>query len=111
MSWIVLDASVTLSWCFPVELLQRPAVPYTLPMPILKAVEINGEVDEQHRLHADVPQSVPAGAVRVIVLIAEEDEGGSGWAGGVSSEWSAELHDPAQDIYTLDDGQPIDAPR
>jgi hypothetical protein len=49
--------------------------------------------------------------VRVIVLISEEDEGGAAWAGGVSSEWSAELNDPAQDIYTLNDGQPIDAPR
>ena len=80
-------------------------------MPIMKAVEIQGEIDNQHRLHADVPQSLPAGSVRVIVLIAEEDEGGSAWEAGVSSEWSSELSDPAQDIYTLDDGQPIDAPR
>ena len=80
-------------------------------MPIMKAVEIQGEIDDQHRLHAEVPQSLPAGAVRVIVLIAEEDEGGTDWATGVSSEWSAELSDPGQDIYSLNDGQPIDAPR
>jgi hypothetical protein len=78
-------------------------------MPIMKAVELQGEIDDQHRLHADVPQSLPAGSVRVIVFIPEEDDGGPAWAAGVSSEWSADLNDPAQDIYTLNDGQPIDA--
>jgi hypothetical protein len=81
------------------------------PQPFMKAVEIQGEVDDQHRLHADVPRSLSAGAVRVIVLISEEDEGGPAWAAGVSSEWSAELNDPAQDIYTLNDGQTINALR
>ncbi len=80
-------------------------------MPIMKAFELQGEFDDRHRLHADVPQSLPAGSVRVIVLISEEDEGGHAWAAGVSSEWSADLTDPAQDIYTLNDGQPVDAPR
>ncbi|HMD99210.1 MAG TPA: hypothetical protein VKM93_18025 [Terriglobia bacterium] len=77
----------------------------------MKAVELQGEIDQQHRLHADVPQSLPAGSARVIVLISEEDEGSPACAGGVSSEWSAELSDPAQDIYALNDGQRIDAPR
>jgi len=93
------------------KLLRRGVVQYTLLMPIMKAVELLCEIDDQHGLHADVPQSLPAGSVRVIVLISEEDEAGPAWAGGVSSEWSAELNDSAQDIYTLNDGQPIDAPR
>ncbi len=80
-------------------------------MAIMRAVELLGEIDDQHRLHAEAPESLPAGAVRVIVLIPEEDEGGAAWASGVSSDWSAELGDPAQDIYTLNDGQPVDAPR
>jgi len=80
-------------------------------MLIMKAVELQGEIDNQHRLHAIVPQSLPVGSVRLIVLISEEDEVGSAWAVGVSSEWSADLNDPAQDIYTLNDGQPIDASR
>ncbi|MGA3324280.1 MAG: hypothetical protein ABSF45_07390 [Terriglobia bacterium] len=80
-------------------------------MPILKAVELQGEIDDKRRLHAEVPQSVPAGSVRVIVFIPDEDEGGPPWAAGVSSECSAELNDPAQDIYTLNDGQPLDAAR
>jgi hypothetical protein len=89
----------------------RQTLPYTRLMPIMKAVELQGEIDDQHRLHADVPQSLPAGSVRVIVFIPEEDEGGLAWAAGLRSEWSEELNDPAQDIYTLNDGQPIDAPR
>ena len=93
------------------RLLSPSVVPYTLLMPIMKAVELQGEIDDQHRLHADVPQSLPAGSVRVIVLISEEDEVGPAWAAGVSSEWSAELNDPGQDIYTLNDGQPLDAAR
>jgi hypothetical protein len=32
-------------------------------MPIMKAVELQGEIDDQHRLHADVPQNLPAGSV------------------------------------------------
>jgi hypothetical protein len=41
----------------------------------------------------------------------EEDEAGLAWADGVPAEWSAELSDPNQDIYTLDDGQPVNVPR
>jgi hypothetical protein len=86
-------------------------LPYTLFVPLMKAIELRGEIDDQHRLNAQVPHSFPAGSVRVIVLIPEEDETGSAWEAGVSSEWSAELSDPEQDIYTLSDGQPLDAPR
>ena len=76
----------------------------------MKAIELIGEVDEQHRLHAEVPADVPAGLVRVIVLPGE-DEAGSLWAHGIASEWSAELSDPREDIYTLDDGRPVNATR
>lgn len=41
----------------------------------------------------------------------EEDEASLAWAGGLSAEWSAELSDPNQDIYTLNDGQNVNAPR
>jgi hypothetical protein len=77
----------------------------------MKAIELQGEIDDQHRLSAQVPEGLPVGSVRVIVLISEEDEAGSAWARGICSEWSAELNDPQQDIYTLNDGQPVDAPR
>jgi hypothetical protein len=76
----------------------------------MKAIELIGQVDEHHRLHAEVPAEVPAGQVRVIVL-PSEDEAGSLWAQGIASEWSTELSDPREDIYTLDDGQPVNAAR
>jgi len=77
----------------------------------MRAIELFGEIDDRHRLRAQVPEVFPTGSVRVIVLMPEEDEAGLAWAGSVSAEWSAELSDPNQDIYTLNDGQPVDAPR
>jgi hypothetical protein len=77
----------------------------------MRTIELIADVDEQHRLHADVPTDVPAGQVRVLVLLPGEDEAGARWAQGVAGEWSAELSNPAEDIYTLEDGQPVDARR
>ena len=76
----------------------------------MKAIELLGDIDDQHRLHAHVPKELPAGQVRLIVLLPEEDEAGGAWAHGVASEWSSELKDARQDIYTLDDGRPVNAP-
>ena len=77
----------------------------------MKAIELIGDIDEQHRLHAQVPTEIPAGQVRLIVFLPGEDEAGSLWADGVASEWSTELSDSRQDIYTLEDGQPVNATR
>ena len=77
----------------------------------MKAIELVGDIDDQHRLRAQVPEELPTGPVRVIVLLPEEDQAGIAWARGVAREWSEELSDPKQDIYTLDDGQPVNAPR
>jgi hypothetical protein len=77
----------------------------------MRGIELQGEIDDQRRLRAQVPEGFPVGSVRVIVLMPEEDDAGAAWAGGISAEWSAELGDPDQDIYTLDDGQALDAPR
>jgi hypothetical protein len=77
----------------------------------MRAIELLGEIDDQHQLRALVPEGFPTGSVRLIVLMPEEDEASFAWAGGVSAEWSAELSHPDQDIYTLDDGRPVNAPR
>jgi hypothetical protein len=77
-----------------------------LPM---KAIELVGDINDQHQLRADVPKELPMGQVRLIVLLPEEDEVGGAWARGVAKEWSAELSDPREDIYTLEDGQPLNA--
>ena len=80
-------------------------------MDIMKAIELVGDIDKRHRLRADVPADVPAGQVRLIVLVPDEDGAGSLWEHGVAREWSADLSDASQDIYTLEDGQPLNAPR
>jgi hypothetical protein len=77
----------------------------------MKAIELIGDIDEQHRLRASVPKELPAGPVRLIVLLPEEDEAGSVWAHGLAREWVDELRDSRQDLYTLADGQLIDAAR
>jgi hypothetical protein len=77
----------------------------------MKAIELIGDIDDQHRLQAQVPAEVPAGPVRLIVLLPDEDDAGSAWAWGVDKEWPDELNDVRQDVYTLADGQAVNAPR
>ena len=77
----------------------------------MKAIELTGVIDEQHRLQALVPDALPAGPVRLIVLIPDEDDTGALWANGVAAEWADELRDARQDIYTMQDGLPLNEPR
>ena len=76
----------------------------------MKAVEVNGTVDEHGRLRLDEPLSSDlTGRVRVILL--------SGDYGDVDErEWLRQaavnpafefLNDPAEDIYSLSDGKPF----
>jgi len=80
-------------------------------MHFMKAIELMGDIDEQHRLRARVPEELQAGPVRLIVFLPDEDEGGVAWAQCVANEWAPELEDAREDIYTLEDGQPVNAPR
>lgn len=77
----------------------------------MKAIELVGDIDERHRLQAHVPADLPVGPVRLIVLLPDEDEGGVAWGQGVAKEWATDLGDSGQDLYTLEDGQPVNAPR
>lgn len=77
----------------------------------MNAIEVIGEIDDERRLHAQVPKELPAGQVRLIVLWPGEDDAGEMWTRGVSAEWVTELEDRREDIYTLDDGQPVNASR
>jgi hypothetical protein len=70
----------------------------------MRAIELIGDIDNKHRLSASVPEDLPAGPVRLIVLLSEEDEADGAWALGVAREWTHELGDPRQDLYTLADG-------
>lgn len=75
----------------------------------MKAVELVGDIDDQHRLRAQAPDDLPAGPVRLIVLLPEEDDAGRSWAHGAASQWADELSDVRQGIYTLEDGRPANA--
>lgn len=77
----------------------------------MKTIELLGDIDSQHKLSAIAPAELPVGPVRLMVLLADEDEAGSAWAQGIARDWADDLADPAQDIYTLEDGQPINAAR
>ena len=77
----------------------------------MKAIELIGDVDAEHRLHAQVPEDLPAGPVRLLVLVPEQDQADETWMRGVASEWSEDLSDPRQDLYTLEDGQSLDGAR
>jgi hypothetical protein len=43
--------------------------------------------------------------------IRDEDHAGIAWAQGVETEWLDELQDSRQDVYSLEDGQAVNAPR
>ena len=75
----------------------------------MKAIELVGNIDEQQCLRAIVPAGLPTGPVRLIVLLPDEDDVGAARANGIAREWTDELGDSRQDIYTLDDGQPANA--
>jgi hypothetical protein len=82
----------------------------------MKALEFVAEVDTQHRLHLELPGTAP-GTVRVLVLVPEQEapdaegEADTVWMQAIAHQWREELADPREDIYTLEDGEPIHAKR
>lgn len=81
----------------------------------MKALEFVAEVDAQHRLQLELPVETSPGPVRVLVLLPEtpetEGEVNTVWMKAIAQEWHEELADPREDIYTLEDGDPLDAAR
>ena len=77
----------------------------------VKAIETTGTIDVQHRLFLDEPLSVPGPTrVRVIILLPEEsDIGEKEWLYAAASDPAFDfLKEPEEDIYTSDDGRPLD---
>jgi hypothetical protein len=37
----------------------------------------------------------------------DEDQAGEAWIDGIAREWADDLGDARQDIYTVEDGEPI----
>ena len=42
------------------------------------------------------------------VSMDDEDDAGACWERGVAEEWAEDLADPRQDLYTSDDGEPVE---
>ena len=79
----------------------------------MKAIELTGTVDENGQLHLDSPIfHVGQGRVRVILLREEADIGEREWLRAAAGNSAFDfLKDPAEDIYSLDDGQPFNDQR
>jgi hypothetical protein len=79
----------------------------------MKTLEILAQVDSRHRLSANVPDTVAPGPVKISVILPEhsEDAAGRAWADAIAREWAEELSDRREDIYNLDDGEPVDESR
>ncbi len=79
----------------------------------MKALEFDAEIDERCRLDIQLPSDTPRGPVKVLILLPEldYDEVGIEWENGIAREWQEDLADERQDIYTLDDGEPVYAGR
>lgn len=78
----------------------------------MSLLKLKAYIDEKHRLTAEVPSNVPPGEVQVLLHLPEtEDDVDKAWMAGISREWADELADPREDIYSMDDGKPIDEPR
>ena len=75
-----------------------------------KAIELQGAIDADHRLHVDtVLRGAAAGPVRVLVLIPEADEPNEiEWLrAAAASPAFAFLNDEAEDVYSPTDGKPF----
>lgn len=77
----------------------------------MKMIEVIGHVDQDHRLSAKVPANVTPGPIKVALVVPEEDEAGAAWERGIVAQWRDELEDPRQDVYTPEDGEPVDGAR
>jgi hypothetical protein len=79
----------------------------------MQTIRVSGDVDQNHRLVATLPNSVAPGKVDVLVMVpsSKEDEASNEWFEGIAREWHDELADPRQDIYSLNDGLPANGSR
>jgi len=77
----------------------------------MTAIETTGTIDENRQLRIDAPMPVSGPMrVRVLVLypIASDDWNEEEWLEAAAQNPAfAFLHDPAEDIYTLSDGEPF----
>jgi hypothetical protein len=76
----------------------------------LKAIEVEGIIDEQRQLHLSEPLPITGPSrVRVIILIPEPADISEGeWLSTAAANPAFDfLADPAEDLYTDADGRPF----
>lgn len=76
----------------------------------LSAIELSGTINENHQIQLDEPLPIEASKrVRVIVLYStDEDISVKEWVHAATRCSVFDfLDDPAEDIYTLEDGKPF----
>jgi len=75
----------------------------------MKTLSLKGTVDDNGVLHAEVPSEIRRGAVRFVAQFPDDadNEFSDAWMKAIAQAWAAELSDPRDDIYTLEDGEPI----
>lgn len=71
----------------------------------MKPVELIGHVDEQHKLHIELPPEMQPGPVKIIVQSATEGDEEDDWRALINHSWAKDWSDPRDDIYTLEDGK------
>jgi hypothetical protein len=77
----------------------------------MRAIEATGTLNTQGHIQLDhpKPQAQPS-RVRIIMLLGEDNDLAAGeWETAIAANPSfAFLHDPEEDIYTLEDGKPVE---
>jgi hypothetical protein len=75
-----------------------------------KAIDLAGTIDEKQQLHLDEPLPIRGPSrVRVLILVPETEEiDEANWLKAALANPAFEfLNDPAEDVYTVDDGKPF----
>src|SRR5438105_509438 len=78
----------------------------------IETLSLIGQVDEHHRLTAEVPAAVSPGPVKVLLILCTDEElSAAQWSSGVGRMWALDWDDPREAIYTLEEGEPPDGTR
>jgi hypothetical protein len=72
----------------------------------MRPIELIGHVDDQHRLHVELPAELPPGPVKVLLSSATKEDEEGNWRALINQAWARDWNDPREDIYTLEDGEP-----
>ena len=76
----------------------------------MRAIETTGKIDSEGKVIITHPLDAKNQTVKVIILIPDnEDIENISWANALHKNPSFDfLHDKAEDIYSLEDGQPVE---